>query len=157
MVICQVFDAMGGRKQPECYSYMKTVLLTTLLVATSSRLAAAWNIPCHMLSAAIAHRILQQESPPTIDKVKAVLAQHPWHSTRWQNSLAPFAGADTDVMLFMLAARWADDVRTNDKAHDRRPWHYINLPFKPTDQPAYIVVKPAGIPNILTHSRKIGA
>ena len=35
--------------------------------------ASAWNIPGHMLSAAIAYQILQQENPPTIEKVKVVL------------------------------------------------------------------------------------
>jgi hypothetical protein len=130
---------------------MKTVLvLTALLVVASARPALTWNIPDHMLSAAIAHQILQQESPPTIDKIKAVLGLHPWHSTRWQNSLAPFAGADTDVMLFMLASRWAVDIRTTDKSQHRGPWHYVNMPFKPAGQPAFIPVKPAGIPNVLT-------
>jgi hypothetical protein len=103
-----------------------------------------------MLSATIAYEILQQESPPTVGKVKAVLAQHPWQFSRWQNSLAPFAGAGRDMMLFMLASRWADDIRANDKAHHRGPWHYVNLPFKPSGQPAHVQVKPPGIPNILT-------
>jgi hypothetical protein len=42
--------------------------------------ASAWNIPGHMLSAAIAYQVLQQESPQTIDKVKAVLEKHPWYT-----------------------------------------------------------------------------
>jgi hypothetical protein len=39
--------------------------------------------------------------------------------------------ADHGLVLFMQAARWADDIRTRDKAQNRPPWHYINLPFKP--------------------------
>jgi hypothetical protein len=39
--------------------------------------ASAWNIPGHMLSAAIAYQILQQENPQTIDKVRATLEKHP--------------------------------------------------------------------------------
>jgi hypothetical protein len=125
-------------------TFRPLLVLTALLVVASVRPALTWNVPGHMLSAVIAHQILQQESPPTIDKIKAVLALHPWHSTRWQNSLAPFTGADTHVMLFMLAARWADDIRTNDKAQHRGPWHYVNIPFKPTGQPAHIRVSRPG-------------
>ena len=130
---------------------MKTTgIVLTLFLATLPGRSSAWNIPGHALSAAIAHQILQQENPATIDKVKAVLAVQPWHSTRWQYSLASFTGVDTDVMLFMVAARWPDDIRTNDKTHHRGPWHYVNMPFKPAGQPAHIQPTPAGIPNILT-------
>jgi hypothetical protein len=47
-----------------------------------------------------------------------------------QDSLQ-FPVADHGLVLFMQAARWADDIRTRDKAQNRPPWHYINLPFKP--------------------------
>ena len=124
------------------YAMTSILIIAALLVGLLSGLASAWNIPGHMLSAAIAHQILQQESPPTVDKVKAVLALHPWHSTRWQNSLAPFAGVETDVMLFMLASRWPDDIRTTDKSHHRGPWHHVNIPFRPAAQPAHILTIP---------------
>ena len=51
-------------------------LLAFVVVITVTALpisASAWNIPGHMLSAAIAYQILQQENPPTIEKVKVVL------------------------------------------------------------------------------------
>ena len=41
-------------------------------------------------------------------------------------------------MLFMLAARWADDIRTLDKAQSRLPWHYVDFPFKPEGEPGNI-------------------
>jgi hypothetical protein len=63
-----------------------------------------------MLSTAIAHQILQQESPQTIDKVKVILAYHPWQASRWQDSLT--LAANEDLMLFMLSASWADDIRS---------------------------------------------
>jgi hypothetical protein len=51
---------------------MKTaVIQAALLLAIFPRPASAWNIPGHMLWAAIAHQILQQERPQTIDNVKA--------------------------------------------------------------------------------------
>jgi len=50
-----------------------------VVVALSARAvpALAWNIPGHMLSAAIAYQVLRQENPQTIEKVKAVLEKHP--------------------------------------------------------------------------------
>ena len=74
--------------------------------------ASAWNIPGHMLSGIIAYQILQQENPPIIDKVKAVLEKHPWYTNQWQARLRDVPVADRDMVLFMQAARWADDIRT---------------------------------------------
>jgi hypothetical protein len=51
----------------------KIRLLASVVVITVTVLpipASAWNIPGHMLSAAITYQILQQENPPTIEKVK---------------------------------------------------------------------------------------
>ena len=53
-------------------------------------------------------------------------------------------------MLFMLAARWADDIRTLDKAESRLPWHYIDFPFKPAGEPANIQAMQPTQDNILT-------
>lgn len=115
--------------------------------------ATAWNIRGHMLSAVIAHQILQHESPQTIEKVNTVLTQHPWRFNRWQNSFAVSAGSD--AMLLMLAARWPDDIRTTDKAQQhQRMWHYINMPFKPAGQPAHIQTQPPDMPNVLTALEK---
>ena len=79
-----------------------------------------------MLSAAIAYQILQQENPQSIDKVKAILEKHPWYANQWQARFQDVPGADRDLVLFMQAARWADDIRTQDKAQSRPSWHFIN-------------------------------
>jgi S1/P1 Nuclease len=112
--------------------------------------AQAWNIPGHMLSAAIAYRVLQQENPATIEKVKAILEKHPWYANQWQMRLQDVPVADHGLMLFMQAARWADDIRTQDKAQNRPPWHYINLPFKPEGQPDSVQTRDPDPVNILT-------
>jgi S1/P1 Nuclease len=52
-------------------------------------------------------------------------------------------------MLFMLAPRWADDIR-RDNAQHRGPWHYINFSFKPDGQPASAQTKPPQAVNIIT-------
>ena len=53
-------------------------------------------------------------------------------------------------MLFMVAARWADDIRTLDKAESRLPWHYVDFPFKPEGEPANIQAIEPLEENILT-------
>jgi hypothetical protein len=89
-----------------------------------------------MLSGIIAYQILQQENPPTIEKVKAVLEKHPWYASQWQSRLQDVPVADRDQGWFMQAARWPDDIRSQDKAQNRPCWHYIDPPFKPEGQPA---------------------
>jgi len=49
-----------------------TVVLTAIMALSST--AVAWNIPGHMLSGITAYQVFQQENPPIIEKVKAVLA-----------------------------------------------------------------------------------
>jgi hypothetical protein len=50
----------------------------------------------------------------------------------------------------MQAARWADGIRTGDKAQNRPSWHYINLPFRPEGQPANVQIREPESVNILT-------
>ena len=71
----------------------------------------AWNIPGHMLSGAIAYQILQRENPSTITTVRSVLENNPWYESRWKSQLEKPPQAQRDEMLFMLATRWADDIR----------------------------------------------
>jgi hypothetical protein len=65
-------------------------LLAFVVVITVTALpvpASPWNIPSHMLSGAIAYQVLQQESPQTIHKVKAIVDKHPWYANQWQARL----------------------------------------------------------------------
>src|SRR5262245_5159070 len=112
--------------------------------------ASAWNIPGHMLSGIIAYQVLQQENPPTIDKVKAVLERHPWYENQWQARLQDVPVADRGLVLFIQSARWADDIRNNDKQQHRTLWHYINWPFKPEGQPPSVQTREPEQVNILT-------
>ena len=91
-----------------------------------------------MLSGAIAYQILQRENPSTIPIVRSVLEKNPWYETRWKAQLEKLPDTERDEILFMLAARWADDIRTLDKAESRLPWHYVDFPFKPEGEPASI-------------------
>ena len=124
--------------------------LVLLAIAVLPLPALAWNIPGHMLSAAIAYQILNWENPQTVQKVTAVLEKHPWYANQWQARLQDVPVADHGLVLFMQAARWPDDIRTQDKVQNRPPWHYINLPFKPEGQPANVQVRDPEPVNILT-------
>jgi hypothetical protein len=50
----------------------------------------------------------------------------------------------------MQAARWADDIRSQDRAQNKPRWHYINFPFKPEGQPASVQIGEPAPVNILT-------
>jgi S1/P1 Nuclease len=124
--------------------------LVLLALAVLPIPASAWNIAAHMLSGIIAYQVLRQENPQTIEKVRAVLEKHPWYANQWQARLQDVPVADHSLVLFMQAARWADDIRARDKAQNRAPWHYINLPFKPEGQPDNVQTKDPEPVNILT-------
>jgi S1/P1 Nuclease len=103
-----------------------------------------------MLSAAITYQILVQENPPTIEKVKAALEKHPWYANQWNARFQDVPIAERDLLLFMLAARWPDDIRSQDKVLNRPSWHYINLPFTPEGQPTDVQIREPEPVNILT-------
>jgi S1/P1 Nuclease len=112
--------------------------------------ASAWNIPGHMLSGIIAYQVLQQENPQTIEKVKAVLKNHPWYSNQWYARFQDVPVADHGLVLFIQAARWPDELRITDRQYHRGPWHYINWPFKPEGQPDSVQIRGRDPVNILT-------
>jgi hypothetical protein len=124
--------------------------LVFLALAVLPLPASAWNIPAHMLSAAITYQVLSQENPRTIEKVKTLLEKYPWYANQWQIRLQAVSGADRDMVLFMQAVRSADDIRSWDKAQNRPPGHYINLLFKPEDQPPAVQIRDPEPVNILT-------
>jgi hypothetical protein len=93
--------------------------LVLLTLAVLPLPALAWNMPGHMLSAAITYQVLRQESPQSIDKVKAMLEKHPWYTNQWQARLQDVSVAERDLMLFMQAARWLDEIRTGNIAEGR--------------------------------------
>jgi len=103
-----------------------------------------------MLSGAIAYQIVQRESPTAIAKIRAILEKPPLYDTRWKSQLEKLPDTERNEMLFMLAARWADDIRTRDKTESRLPWHYVDFPFKPEDEPASIQAMQPPQENILT-------
>src|SRR6266850_7948741 len=85
------------------------------LLITPAPQVAAWNAPTHMVTGAIAYRILEKESPRTVSVIKTLLEKHPWYADRWRDDIAKLPESQRGEMLFMLAARWADDIRMQAK------------------------------------------
>ncbi|MCS6849692.1 MAG: S1/P1 nuclease [Gemmataceae bacterium] len=110
--------------------------------------ADAWNKAGHMVSAAIAYAVLRDDAPAAIAGTVALLQSHPDYEPFWRKRLEEVAEEDRDLLLFMLAARWADDIRANPTFHHGE-WHYINFPFKPVGQPESVRPKPPAEINIL--------
>ena len=102
-----------------------------------------------MITGAIAHRILQQEGSAKVAAVQAILEKHPWYADRWRDDIARQSEAQRTEMLFMLAARWADESRAQRRKFEAH-WHYINWPFKPAGEPDDIKPLPPLPANILT-------
>jgi hypothetical protein len=114
---------------------MQRLIATTLLAALafgfSPRAVHAWNKAGHMVVATIAYRELQRtNNQAVIDKVVATLKSHPDFDKRFAPKLADVAPEDQDLYLFMLAARWSDDIRKQSPLDDPKA-HYIDFPFVP--------------------------
>ena len=109
-----------------------TLIVCLSLVTGYFSSAYAWNKATHMATGAIAYRELLTTSPTTAARVVAILKQHPDYDTRWASKLNDPSLSETErnEYLFMLAARWADDVRGN-KTYDRPTWHYVNFVYNP--------------------------
>jgi hypothetical protein len=107
--------------------------LGLLLICIVSGPLFAWNKATHMVTGAIAYRELEANSPETLAQLLSLLREHPHYQTRWLDKINRLALSEEekDMYLFMLAARWPDDIRNGDKAYHHPGWHYINYPFSP--------------------------
>jgi hypothetical protein len=129
-------------------------VLATLALSTP---ALAWNKGGHMVSAAISYAELKKIAPESVPRVIALLKKHPCYQSNcqvrnfvaWKTQIDRESPSDPDLFLFMLAARWADDIRGNT-TFDRPTWHYVNLPFKLGSTASTIPANPTGEENILT-------
>ena len=108
----------------------------------------AWNRAGHMTMAAMAYDELRQVHPATVERVTAILRQHPQFESRWKPQLVGMSEEDQAKFLFMLAARWPDDIR-GDSAFDHPEWHYIDYPYRPPGQPASVPATPPGEENLI--------
>ena len=123
------------------------IALAGILLFTRS--AVAWNRAGHMVSCAVAYDELQRTAPATASRVASILRQHPQYESRWKPQLAGMSDQEQERYLFMLAARWPDDIR-GDSAFDHPLWHYIDYPYKPKGQPPSVkTVPPPPVDNLV--------
>ncbi len=97
----------------------------------------AWNRPGHMVTGSIAYDQLQTLSPESVARIAGLLRRHPQYESVWKPQLAGLNEPDQERLLFMLAARWPDDIRGN-KEFDHPEWHFVDFPYKPSGQPASV-------------------
>jgi S1/P1 Nuclease len=100
-----------------------------ILVATPP--AQSWNKAGHMTAAAIAYADLKERNPEVLARVVQLLVRQPHFVSKWQDRLAQVPQEDRDLYLFMLAARWPDDVRKKYPQYDRPAWHSVKIPYRP--------------------------
>src|SRR5262245_3546299 len=105
-------------------------VLSALLVVVLPLPALAWNRAGHMVTAAIAYHRLKQTDPAALANAINLLKKHPDYAGRWLGQINQFKHEGDDEInmhLFMLAARWPDDIRKTK--HDRPTEHYIDYAF----------------------------
>jgi hypothetical protein len=130
------------------FPFLALFVLTAGLVAP----ALAWDSFGHM---AVAYAAYQKLTPQSKARVSALLKMNPYYP-QWVKWLPPnTSAADQDMMLFMLAATWPDEIKsdrtyTSDgNARGNRPegspdpsankgyadklmhkyWHFVDTPF----------------------------
>jgi len=116
---------------------LRKPLLAALIALLAAGPGSAWNRAGHMTMAAMAFDELLRDAPATVARVVAILQHHPQYESRWRPQIAAMALDEQQRFLFMLAARWPDDVR-GDAAFDHPKWHYIDYPYKPSGQPSSV-------------------
>ena len=122
---------------------MKTRLILSAAIAVFvAQSLRAWDKPGHSVVAAVAFKVLEKTNPAVAQKAAAILKQsddyasfNHWLLTISRSSLPPSNEKEPE-MLFILAARWPDDIKSDGSRRDRsphntHPWHYINLPIGP--------------------------
>lgn len=133
--------------------FVKVVLSTALFtILIWQHPAFAWNKAGHMVSGAIAYNELQQNHPQIIEKIAAILTEHPEYSKfeqQWNSLQGSNISADSkNLYLFMWAAKWADEARDNP-TFNNPTWHYINFPYQPGSSSNSVPREILGEENIL--------
>jgi hypothetical protein len=114
--------------------------------------ASGWNRAGHMVCGAFVGTLLERDNPQALADWTVVLKRHPQYESHWREGVERAAPENRKQSVWMLAARWPDDIRS-DPQFDRPEWHYINHPYKPAGQPQSVTtVGPADV-NIVTAFR----
>ena len=139
------------------------------LVLASSSTCYAWNGRGHMMVAAVAY---DQLTPQAKNRVDALLLLNPDRDNWFEHIPEGASAAKKKMMVFMMAATWADRIKTDPNYHtdgthngNRPPnhpsasqnigyndlarhkyWHFVDLPFTQDNTP----LPPIPTPNAQT-------
>src|SRR5437870_2694817 len=104
---------------------MSKRLSGALLLVALAVPAYGWNAFGHM---AVAYVAYQQLTPATRDRANALLAKNPYAKHLWPDALpADVSDDDKDLMIFMIAATWPDQIKSDGSYHSDGP-HNGNRP-----------------------------
>lgn len=121
-----------------------------ILSLTSAQQAWAWDSPGHM---AVAYLAWNQLTPAQQTRVSLLLRSNPYYK-KWNGWLksANVPKADHDRDIFMLAATWPDEIKSDSKykgtdsipkgtstpesgaygdGHTHKYWHFVDTPYSP--------------------------
>jgi hypothetical protein len=122
---------------------------SSLLLVVLSGPCCAFNRAAHMLSGALAYNELAKSHPEVIAKVMALMKSHP-QAAQFDAEVARFSSdRHRAQVLFMYMARWADDV-SGQSAYEHPTWHYVNIPYVPSDAVDRSNQAPLAADNILS-------
>jgi len=63
-----------------------TIVVFFAIIVLRPLLALAWNIPTHMITGAIAQRLLEGTEPGKAAAIEVILKQHPRYADGWRDS-----------------------------------------------------------------------
>jgi S1/P1 nuclease len=132
----------------------------------------AWNDEGHMAVAYLAYKGLK---PATRNRVDSLLELNPYYS-KWRSVIPPGTSeADTKMMIFMIAATWPDEIRSdahyisdgldNGNTPDgptsaqnigysdhllHKYWHFIDIPYSQDGTPLPAIPAPNAQTQIAT-------
>ncbi|MFM8584402.1 MAG: S1/P1 nuclease [Planctomycetaceae bacterium] len=118
-------------------------LLCTLLWPADPVLG--WSFAGHMLCGSRVYTLLRERDASRAADWADVLRAHPHYPGEWRAICAELPPDREAEVLFMLAARWPDDIRDAPwrAVHHRRAWHFVNytvrFPGAPADIPDGII------------------
>lgn len=124
--------------------------LTAILPLTTIR-CFGWGHEGHMTVAAIAFETLGRDDPAARAAVVELLEKFipKSHLGHWADQVEGLDGSERSRALFMLAARWPDDMKSLPAFKKKTgSWHYINKPIIQPSSPNKNPQVPT--PNLIT-------
>jgi hypothetical protein len=134
-------------------SKLRPLIAVTLCLVVFSSTSQAWFGFGHM---AVAYVAYQKLTPEKKTRVATLLKKNPYYNTKWKALIPAGTPSDQrDLMLFMIAATWPDEIKSDSKyvndgtSGGNRPpsgptawqntgygdlnrhkyWHFIDTPF----------------------------